>query len=108
MRQLAIYVNKQKAGMLTEQRPGKAYSFLYDEGYLAAGGPSISVTLPKRKEAYSSSGLFPFFTNMLPEGANRKAICRNLRIDESDSFGLLAAMAGRDFIGGVSIKTVSI
>ena len=50
--------------------------------------------------------LFPFFTNMLPEGANRSVICRSLRIDELDFFGLLSAMAGKDFIGAVNIRRI--
>lgn len=107
MRQLDVYMNKRKAGVLTEQRPGEGYSFRYDETYLASGSPSISVTLSKKQESYESPTLFPFFMNMLPEGANRKVICRTARIDESDFFGLLAAMAGTDFIGGVHIETVS-
>jgi hypothetical protein len=44
---------------------------------------------------------------MLPEGANRKVICRTFKIDEHDLFGILAAMAGKDFIGGVHIKTTA-
>ena len=107
MRQLDVYMNKRKAGVLTEQRPGEGYSFRYDEAYLASGSPSISVTLSKKQESYESSTLFPFFMNMLPEGANRKVICRTSRIDENDFFGLLSAMAGKDFIGGVHIETVS-
>ena len=106
MRQLEVYVNEQKAGVLTEQHPGGGYRFCYDEDYLASDSPSVSVTLLKRKEPYLSSRLFPFFTNMLPEGANRKVICRSLRVDERDFFGLLSAMAGKDFIGGVHIETV--
>ena len=47
---------------------------------------------------------FPFFTNMLPEGANRRGICRSLRIDENDFFGLLIAMADKDFIGAVQVR----
>lgn len=43
---------------------------------------------------------------MLPEGANRKIICRSSRIDEKDFFGMLMAMADRDFIGAVNVKTV--
>ena len=46
----------------------------------------------------------PFFTNMLPEGANRRGICRSLRIDENDFFGLLIAMADKDFIGAVQVR----
>ena len=107
MRQLDVYMNKRKAGVLTEQRPGEGYRFRYDETYLASGGPSISVTLSKKQESYESPTLFPFFVNMLPEGANRKVICRTSRIDENDFFGLLVAMAGKDFIGGVHIETVS-
>lgn len=107
MRQLDVYMNKRKAGLLTEHRPGEGYRFRYDEAYLASGSPSISVTLSKKQESYESPTLFPFFMNMLPEGANRKVICRTSRIDENDFFGLLVAMAGKDFIGGVHIETVS-
>lgn len=107
MRQLEVYANDRKAGVLTEQHPGRGYGFLYDPDYLASDCPSISVTLPKREQAYVSSLLFPFFMNMLPEGANRKVICRSLRIDERDYFGLLAAMAGKDFIGAIHVKSMS-
>ena len=100
-------MNKRKAGVLTEQRPGEGYRFRYDEAYLASGSPSISVTLSKKQQSHKSPTLFPFFMNMLPEGANRRVICRTFRIDEKDFFGLLAAMAGKDFIGGVHIETVS-
>ena len=106
MRQLDVYVNKRKAGVLIEQSPGKSYRFRYDEAYLASDYPSISVTLSKKQESYESPTLFPFFMNMLPEGANRKVVCRTSRVDESDFFGLLATMAGKDFIGGVHIETV--
>ena len=91
-----------KAGVLTELNPGKGYVFLYDQDYLISDSPSISVTLPRRKERYESAELFPFFSNMLPEGANRSVICRSLKIDEEDFFGLLEAMAGKDFIGAVA------
>ena len=108
MRQLEVYMNDRKAGVLTEQHPGKGYVFQYDIDYLSSDSPSVSVTLPKSKEAFESDLLFPFFTNMLPEGANRKVICRSLRIDENDFFGLLSAMAGKDFIGAVHIELVGI
>ena len=107
MRQVNVYVNDLKAGVLTEMHPGKGYSFEYDPDYLLSDAPSISVSLSKRNASYESSSLFPFFANMLPEGANRKVICRTYRIDEKDLFGILAAMAGKDFIGGVQIKTTA-
>ena len=48
MRQLYVYMNDLKAGVLTENTPGKEYTFCYDENYLSTENPSISVTLPKR------------------------------------------------------------
>ena len=104
MRQLNVYVNDTKAGVLTEMYPGMGYSFKYDQAYLSSDAPSISVSLSKRNPVYESSSLFPFFANMLPEGANRKVICRSLKVDENDYFGLLSSMAGKDFIGAVHIK----
>ena len=105
MRQVNVYVNDRKAGVLTEMHPGTGYSFKYDPVYLSSEAPPVSVSLSKRNTSYESASLFPFFANMLPEGANRKVICRTLRIDEHDLFGILTAMAGKDFIGGVHIKT---
>ena len=107
MRQLSVYVNDRKAGVLTEMHPGTGYSFKYDPDYLTSDAPPVSVSLSKRNASYESASLFPFFANMLPEGANRKVICRTFRIDEHDLFGILAAMAGKDFIGGVHIKTTT-
>ena len=67
--------------------PGRGYTFAYNAAYLASQLPAISVTLPKREEPYESEYLFPFFSNMLPEGINRRVICRSMRIDEDDFFG---------------------
>jgi serine/threonine-protein kinase HipA len=100
-------MNEYKAGILTEKNPGKGYTFCYDEDYLLSDHPAVSVTLPKRKEPFEDDHMFPFFTNMVPEGANRKVICRALRIDENDFFGLLTAMADKDFIGAVQIKKLT-
>lgn len=107
MRQLDVYYNDTKAGVLTELNPGAGYTFEYEPEYLSSDLPPISVTLPKREDAFESDSLFPFFSNMIPEGANRRVICRSLRIDEKDFFGILSAMANMDFIGAVNIRTSS-
>ncbi len=107
MRELAVYYNDIEAGILTERYPGTDYIFQYKEEYLKSKMPPISVTLPKPSTAYNSEYLFPFFSNMLPEGANRRVICRSLRIDENDSFGLLEAMADKDFIGAVNVRRIN-
>ena len=77
MRQLEVYVNEVKAGTLTELNPGKGYRFAYSEAYVASDCPPVSLSLPKRTEAYEAESMFPFFTNLLPEGANRKVSSRS-------------------------------
>lgn len=104
MKQLEVYFNEIKAGILTELHPGIGYSFQYCKDYLDSPMPPISTTLPKRTDAFYSEYLFHFFSNMIPEGANRRVICRSLKIDEQDFFGLLEAMADRDFIGAVNVR----
>ena len=66
----------------------------------------ISLTMPFREEPYLSDYLFPVFTNMLPEGANRKIVCRSWRLDEKDFFGLLLKIATYDTIGAITVKEV--
>ena len=107
MRELAVYYNDIEAGVLAEKYPGTDYTFQYTEEYLNSKMPPISATLPKQSIAYTSEYLFPFFSNMLPEGANRRVICRSLRIDENDFFGILEAMADKDFIGAVNVRRIS-
>ena len=104
MRQLGVFNNDVLAGVLTEQSPGRGYVFAYDPAFLASGGAPVSVTLPLQSAPYKSESLFPFFVNLLPEGANKTVICRRFRIDEEDLFGLLAVMSGRDFIGAINVR----
>ena len=48
--------------------------------------------------------IFPVFTNMLPEGANRRALCRARKVDENDFFGMLEMICGMDAIGKFVLK----
>lgn len=107
MRHLAVYFNDTRAGILTEQNLGVGYIFQYTEEFLDSDMPPISVTLPKQAAIHRSKYLFPFFSNMLPEGANRRVICRSLRIDENDFFGMLEAVADKDFIGAVNLRRIN-
>ena len=100
MRQCKVYVNGTEAGLLTEEDGGR-YSFSYSEGY---AGRAVCLAMPVRSEAYTSGHLFPFFFNMLSEGANRKMQSQLLHIDENDDFGILLATAQTDTIGAVTIK----
>ncbi len=106
MRVLEIYRNGILAGILTEENH-QHYIFRYDDNYFNdSDKPPISLTLPKTQKEYSSSFLFPFFFNMLSEGENRKLQSTQLKIDEEDSFGLLAATAQYDTIGAVTVKPI--
>lgn len=71
MRQAQVLVNQIVAGILTETDDGR-YIFQYDDTYLV--NPQrrpIALAFPKRKEEYVADELFPFFFNMLSEGANK-------------------------------------
>jgi len=106
MRKAAIYRNGVLAGILMEENR-QHYIFKYDDTYFQdANQPAISLTLPKNQKEYSSEFLFPFFFNMLSEGANRKLQCIQLRIDEEDNFGLLLATAQFDTIGAITVKSM--
>ncbi|MBX7043874.1 MAG: HipA N-terminal domain-containing protein [Ignavibacteria bacterium] len=106
MRALEVYRDGILAGILTEENR-QHYVFKYNENYFNdASKPAISLTLPKTQKQYSSEFLFPFFFNMLSEGVNRKLQCTQLRIDEEDNFGLLAATAQCDTIGAVTVNPI--
>lgn len=106
MRTLEIYRNGILAGLLTEENRNH-YTFRYDDNYFMDDSkPAISLTLPKTQKEYNSEFLFPFFFNMLSEGVNRKLQSIQLKIDEEDNFGLLAATAQYDTIGAVTVKPI--
>jgi len=106
MRTLEIYRNGILAGLLTEENRNH-YTFRYDENYFMDDSkPAISLTLPKTQKEYNCEFLFPFFFNMLSEGVNRKLQSIQLKIDEEDNFGLLAATAQYDTIGAVTVKPI--
>jgi len=106
MRQAEVYTNGVLAGLLTETDEGD-YCFRYEDAFLADDRQSaISPSFPKEGREFTSDVLFPFFANMLAEGANRAYQCRTLKIDEEDAFGLLLATAHTDTIGAITVKAI--
>jgi serine/threonine-protein kinase HipA len=104
MRQAEIYRNGTLAGILREENR-RHFVFRYDEKYFADNEkPAVSLTLPKTQQEYHSEFLFPFFSNMLSEGANREIQSQMLRIDENDDFGILLATGQYDTIGAITVK----
>lgn len=103
MRSAKILYKNEEAGLLRQLDDG-TFEFQYHKNWIEDNSkPVISLTLPKTKEIYRSQYLFPFFYNMLPEGTNKQTVCFNLRIDESDHFGILMATAKSDTIGAVRV-----
>ena len=104
MRKENVYYGDVFAGQLVELAKGN-YEFTYDDAFLAdRETPPVSVNLPKSQKVYHSDKIFPFFTNMLPEGANRRALCRMRKVDENDFFGMLVMICGMDAIGKFVLK----
>jgi serine/threonine-protein kinase HipA len=98
-----VYYNSILAGLLSKDN--NKYTFQYEKSYLDnASLPAISLTLPKRKESYTSEYLFPFFYGLLAEGENKNLQCRTLKIDENDHFTRLIKTAGENTIGAITVK----
>lgn len=103
-----VYINGELAGILEKNTEGK-YHFRYEDTYFHNPiKPSISLTLPKTKQAYESDHLFAFFMGLLSEGMNKDIQCRLLKIDENDDFARLILTAGEDTIGAVTVKALPI
>lgn len=105
MRRCEVYIHGIKAGVLTEDEQG--YAFTYDQPYLLGeNNPPVSLTMPLQQQSYRSKSLFPFFFNMLSEGANRQLQSQLLHIAPEDDFGILLATARYDTIGAVTVKPI--
>jgi serine/threonine-protein kinase HipA len=72
--------------------------------YDDAEQPPLSVRLPARLEPYEDEDCHAFFSNLLPEGSWRDALCRQLGIAPGDDFGLLQAI-GMDCAGAVALHS---
>lgn len=106
MRKAKVLFKDEEAGILTQQDDG-SFTFRYHNSWMVDTTKSdVSLTLPKTKQEYHSNFLFPFFYNMLPEGSNKKVVCKLNRIDEDDDFGLLMIVAKDDSIGAVRVSKI--
>lgn len=104
MRQATILYKGKEAGILKQHDDG-SFTFRYLDAWLAESeNPSISLTLPRSQPQYHAEYLFPFFYNMLPEGANRQTVCKANRLDADDYFGILMTTANYDTVGAITVK----
>lgn len=71
------------------------FSFAYDRTWLTRGTQfPVSITLPLTAEEYVGGPAHTFFSNLLPEGAVRQAVCARLGISPDNDFALLQAIGG--------------
>jgi len=106
MRIANIFYKGEKAGLLSQSDYGD-FHFKYNENWLSdESKPSISLTLPKSQIEFESQTLFPFFYHLLPEGVNKRMICKTFKIDEDDAFGILLHASKIDTVGAVTIERV--
>jgi serine/threonine-protein kinase HipA len=92
------------AGWLVQDDRG--YHFVYDHDYLASDDPMpISLTLPLKDTAYSSTMLFPFFDGLIPEGWLLDIVKKNWKLNHRDRMGLLLVSC-YDCIGAVSVEEI--
>ncbi|MCC8071879.1 MAG: HipA N-terminal domain-containing protein [Bacteroidales bacterium] len=106
MRRCKVYVHGIEAGILTEADSPREYLFLYHQDYIARKLPPVSLTMPLRESEYRSPVLFPYFFNMLSEGANRAVQSSYLHIDKDDDFGILLETALYDTPGAVTVSPI--
>ncbi|EGV43614.1 phosphatidylinositol kinase [Bizionia argentinensis JUB59] len=104
MRQGAIWINNQQAGILKETDEG--YFFSYDAAYLNTDNPMpIALSLPLQEDVYQSEYLFPFFDGLIPEGWLLEIAHKNWKLNPRDRMGLLLTTC-RDCIGNISIREI--
>jgi serine/threonine-protein kinase HipA len=90
------------AARLSETDEG--YLLQYNEEYLEQPeSKPISLTLPKRKEPYTSKVLFPFFDGLIPEGWLLDIAMGHWKVKANDRFELLLTTC-RDSIGAVTVE----
>jgi serine/threonine-protein kinase HipA len=88
----------------TIEEVGDKTRFTYGQDWLGRhDAVPVSLTLPLRSEPYESSGLHPFFENLLPEGWLLEVATKKLKVSKDDPFGLLLATCG-DCVGAVEVQ----
>src|SRR5574344_2549014 len=101
MKRANIYLQNDKAGVLTEDENG--FTFVYDADFLHSGhAQAISLTLPLSDKPYHDTVLFPFFDGLIPEGWLLNIAEHSWKINQRDRMSLLLACC-RDCIGAVSV-----
>ena len=106
MQEAKVYRNGEEIGLL-QKDDARLYLFQYTPYYLQSEDAlSISVHFPLQEEVFSSETLFPFFFNLLAEGAMKEMQCRELKIDPEDHFTRLIKTTEFNTIGSITLREI--
>lgn len=100
-RVLDVYLQDQFAGQLTQTNEGNL-SFDYDNSYLHADLPALSLSLPKQTGGYQGKAVKAFFSGFLPDDIVRHRLAKYLGVSEKNPFALLESIGG-ECAGAVSL-----
>ncbi len=98
---LEVSLNDRFAGTLLRKGNGNL-QFRYDEAYVEAKGPPLSVNLPVNSAAYPHRDCLAFFGNLLPEEDVRAQVALATGISASNDYKLLERFGG-DVAGAVTL-----
>lgn len=98
---LDVYLHDRLAGALRRKDNGNL-QFRYDEAYVEANGPALSINMPVRSEAFLHRDCLAFFGNLLPEEDVRAQISLTTGISASNDYRLLERFGG-DVAGAVTL-----
>lgn len=98
-RTLDVWCFEEHAGVLMDEPAG--LDFEYARAWKDAGRPPLSHALPL-DGSYRRAAAQAFFGGLLPEGAPRERVARNLGVSAGNDFALLAALGG-DTAGAISL-----
>jgi len=98
---LLVWWNDAIAGTLRQDRHGDL-GFAYDAGWVHAGRPALSRSLPLREEPFSRAECRPFFGGLLPEAQQRNLAAGALGVSAANEFALLDRLGG-DVAGALTL-----
>jgi serine/threonine-protein kinase HipA len=98
-RALEVWCFDEHAGTLVDGAGG--LELAYAERWRAAGRPPLSQSLPL-DGPFASGAVGAFFGGLLPEGAPRELVARNLGVSAENDFAMLAALGG-DTAGAITL-----
>jgi serine/threonine-protein kinase HipA len=98
---LDVYLHGKLAGALRRKENGNL-QFRYEQAYLEAKGPPLSLNLPLQAEAFPHRECLAFFGNLLPEEDVRAQLALTTGISANNDYRLLERFGG-DVAGAVTL-----